>query len=326
MGWEELMNELADVFTTNGIVGYRIGKVIEHEKAYSSFVEKTYKGHSILSHSFQEFYMDSLELAGAVWQEKNRRVTPPTYTETWLWHLGNFRCLRAVDILFHNGYPMDGFARLRHLKESALYLAALLTGLTTYNQVTGIEGVLHATQPPTREDVDQIRKNRMSEERRLLGLMIRKDSGLTEDQLFELGRWEGFFHQEVHGGNLTQVLEHGPAIRGEDTTSVAPKPREKACAMFINRFCEIGWMLHRTLPILQLSYRQFDEEWRKKWHLLDQNFLTMEQSLADMGKNIGSVFIEFMNVKFAFTPDHNFDTYVKQPEDSQQSHGEASHA
>jgi len=311
MGWEDLQQKLEDTFTLDGVIGKKVSLVMEYEKNYGNFVEEKYRGHSILVHSFQEFFIETLEIAGSAWNEHDRKPTPPTYSETWLWHLANFRSLRAIDILFHNGYPMDGFARLRHLKESALYLAALLSGLTTYNAVNGIEGVEKIT---TREDMEQVRKRRMKEERRLLGLMIRKDSGFSEDQLRELGQWEEFFHQEVHGAMLTQVLEHGPAAQGKDTVSVAPKPRERSCAMFINRFDEVAWMLHRTLPILQLSYRPFGDNWQKKWRLLDENFYAIEQSLADMGKKIGTVFIDLINKKFAFTPEHNFDSHVKYPE------------
>lgn len=310
MGWEDLMNKLADAFTTDGIVGDGIGPILELEKTYGEFVEKTYKGHSILSHCFQEFYKDTIETAATVWKEKDRKPTPPTYSETLLWHLGNFRCVRAVDVLFHNGYPMDGFARLRHLKESALYLGAMFSGLTTFSRINGLDGVVSG-KPLTREDMNVIRQKRKQEEKRLLGLMIRATSGLPPEHIELLERWESYFHEEVHGAHLTQVFEHGPAITGEDTTSVAPKPREKSCAMFINRFCEIAWMLHRTLPIMQLTYRPFGAHWNHKWHLLDENFRVMEGSLAEMGKKIGEVFIAFVDTKFPFTPVCFFDAMVK---------------
>lgn len=70
-------------------------------------------------------------------------------------------------------------------------------------------------------------------------------------------------------------------------------------------------MLHRTFPIMQLSQRRFDNNWIQKWQLLDDNFRCMEESLAAMGKKIGSVFIAFIDAKFPFDPKCCFDTHVK---------------
>jgi len=314
--WEKLLTGLADAFTTDGIIGKKLYQVNQKEKAYGEYVEHTWRGHSIISHAFQEFYIETLQTAATVWQETNQEPTPPTYAETFMWHLANFRSLRAVDILFHNGYPMDGFARLRHLKESAVFLAAILGGITSWTEIKGFEGV-PSRKRFTPEDVRRIQAKRMKEERRVLNAIVRKESGLSEKQKDELRIWADFFHQEVHGAQLTQFLEHGPAMRGEDTTSVAPKPREDSCAMFMNRFSEVAWMLHRTLPILQLSNRTFDETWNQKWFLLDQNFKKNEECLQDMGKKIAGVFLEFIEIKFPFGPHFTFDAHVRSEGHSQ---------
>jgi hypothetical protein len=311
MGWEELQHRLTDAFTMYGVVGYRICHVIEYEKAYGAFIERTYKGHSILSLSFQEFYTDTIEAALSVCNQEDGKPTPPRYLESVLWHLGNFRNIRAVDILFHNGYPMDGLARLRHLKESAIFLDAMLSGLTTYSRIKGWDGVVTPGKKLIAKDMELIRKNRMQEEKRILGLMLRKSSGLADTDIAKLEKWENYFHEEVHGAFLTQVLEHGPAIRGEDTISVAPKPHECSCFMFMNRFCEVAWMLHRTLPIMQLSTHRFGSEWADKWKLIDDNFFVLEKSIAEMGKSIGDIFIRFMEMKFPFDSETCFDTFVK---------------
>ena len=141
----------------------------------------------------------------------------------------------------------------------------------------------------------------------MLELMIRKQSGLAQDYLDELARWEGFFNEEVHGARLTMFVEEGPAIKGEDTCSVAPKPRPEPCFMFMNRFSEVCWMLHRTLPILQLRDRPFREPWAQNWSILDDSFLSMEKELADIGKRIASVIIELIKAKFPFGPQTVFE-------------------
>jgi hypothetical protein len=311
MDWKELQNRLSDEFTTDGILGKRVDDVIHCESDYGAFVENSYKGYCILSRSIQEFYMDTLQTAASVWTKKDNPPPPLTCVDTWLWHLANFRSIRAVDILFHNGYPMDGFARLRHLKESALYLGAMLGGLTSYFRIKGYDDVMTAGKPFTQEDADRVKKNRKKEEKRILDLMLRENSGLPLDHRAQLKEWEEDFHSEVHGAFLTQVLEHGPAILGEDTTSVAPQPREKSCVMFMSAFVEVGWLLHRTLPILQLSHQRFDDRWVGKWRLLDVNFLVMKRSQAEKGDPFSDVFINFVATKFPFGPEVCFDTHVR---------------
>ncbi len=69
-------------------------------------------------------------------------------------------------------------------------------------------------------------------------------------------------------------------------------------------------MLHRTVPFLQLSTHMFNDEWHKKWNLLDQSFQMVQQTLADAGKQIGIVFIEFMDLKFSFTSEDYFNKPV----------------
>lgn len=317
MGWEELQRELAEAFTTDGVIGKKILHLIEYEKKYGEFVERKFKGLSILSHCFMEFFAETVELAASVWQDEEKRPTPPTYSETVLWHLTNFRNLRAVEILFRNGYPMDGFARLRHLKESAIYLAAMLAGVTTYEKINGWEGVLSGGEAITEENMAAIRKNRKKEEFRVLNFMIRKNSGFPPEHLAELRRWESLFHEEVHGARLTLAFEHGPAAKGEDTTSIAPKPRINSIAMFVNRYCEVCWMLHRTLPILQLSRNLFDKGWQYRWNLLDKNFkLVVDEALVRPGKKLGIALIHLMDTKFAFSPADSFETTIIK--DSQQ--------
>ncbi|GAF70536.1 unnamed protein product [marine sediment metagenome] len=63
--------------------------------------------------------------------------------------------------------------------------------------------------------------------------MIRRRSGFPQERLDELTRWEGFFNEEVHGARLTLFLEQGPAMEGQYTASLLPKPRYGQCVMFM---------------------------------------------------------------------------------------------
>ena len=308
MGWQDLQRELAEAFTTDAVFGKKIESIAGREAAYGLLVKSTFKGYEVIINAFQEFFAESLEFVCSVWKEPERKPTPPTYAEIVRWHLANFKNLRAASACFYSGYPLDGLALLRRVKESALFLAALLSGITTYQQLNGDDLVqASSTAPFTRKDLQNMRERRKKEEARILGIMIRKNSGLPTEILNELGIWEDFFHFEVHGSRLTRLIDIGH----DKSTSVAPIYSEMTCAMFLNRFLEICWMLHRTLPILQLSYRQFDELWLRRWNLLDANFTESERGLAAMGKKLAGDFITFMNTKLGFEPTLCFDTHVR---------------
>ena len=308
MGWQDLQRELAEAFTTDTVLAKKIEAIAVREAAYGLLVKSSFKGYEVIINAFQEFFAESLEFAYSVWTLPDRKPTPPSYAEVVRWHLANFKNLRAALACFYNGYPLDGYALLRRLKESALCLGALLSGITTYPQLNGDDPALAPSNAPfTQKDMQNMRERRKKEERRILRIMIRKESGLPPDVLEELGSWEDFFHLEVHGSRLTRFID----IRSNKPNSLAPAYDKMTCAMFLNRFSEICWMLHRTLPILQLSYRRFDDHWLRRWNLLDANFIESEGGLAAMEKKLAGDFITFMNIKFGFAPTLCFDTLVK---------------
>ena len=156
-----------------------------------------------------------------------------------------------------------------------------------------------------------MRRNSMKEENKILGLMLRKKAGLAPEDIAQLQKWESFFNKEVHGATLTQAFEHGPALQGEGGISVAPIPNKDSIGMFMNRFTEVAWMLHRTLPMLQLSSQRFDSEWMGKWKLLDQNFHEMVKGTAELEREFFYTIIRFVNTKFPFNEETCYDTHRK---------------
>jgi len=217
---------------------------------------------------------------------------------------------------------MQGLALLRQLKEQALFLGAMLSGITSWAKIKGLEE--WTGRPLTEQQKGRVRSNRMKEEKRVLNLMIRKHSRLPKEDLSELARWESVFNLEIHGGFLTQWLDHGPGMRGNDGVSLGPELRTESLAMYMNRFCEVAWMLHRTLPILQLSDRRFDQKWVQTWRLLDENFYAMEyHTLAEANKRVREAIIRFMRLKFSFAPDQDcFDRDACQPRSGKTQDGQ----
>ncbi len=310
MSWEQSQQELEKAFTTEGILGKKMSSIIKQEVEHRELIRSSFGGHQVISLSFQEFMAETLKIASEVRKVENRKAMPPAYSEVFRWHLANFRSVRATELLFSYGYPFDGLARLRLLKESALFLGAMLSGITTYPRINGDDlEVIKKGGPFTKDYLGKMRTRRMDEERRVLGLMIRKDSKLSITQIAELQKWENFFHLEVHGSRLTRFVD----IRSGKPNYLGPKFNEQSCAMFINRYSEICWMLLRTLPILQLSHSKFGDSWVRKWKLLDSIFYEVETGLIASEKPFFRAFVDFMASKFNFNPDYCFDTHVKYP-------------
>ena len=72
--------------------------------------------------------------------------------------------------------------------------------------------------------------------------------------------------------------------------------------MHMNRYYEVGWMMHRMLPMAQNAGALFSEVWKKEWRILDTVFReTVESMTKSLGKPIGAAISEFVQTKFPFT-------------------------
>lgn len=96
-------------------------------------------------------------------------------------------------------------------------------------------------------------------------------------------------------------------MKGQGALPVLPKFEEMPFTMFMNRFSEVGWMLHRLIPLLQVAEAPLSDGWRDKWQVLDESFAqTVESLTQQLGKAIGAAVVELVKVKFPFTAKHVF--------------------
>lgn len=153
---------------------------------------------------------------------------------------------------------------------------------------------------PKYESREKVKKNRRTEQRRVLGKIIRKESGLPPDIIEELQKWEQLFHDEVHGSRLSFSTELLDWIRGTAALSIGPTPKESPTAMYMTRATEVGWLLVRLLPYLQPAENAFSIEWHRKHKILDDSFRYAQEGLSRLGKKIGNAFIKFVDEKFLF--------------------------
>ncbi len=282
----EWLKRLEDNFSAYGMVGGHLLEVIEMERAYGEQFVATFHGHSVLMDSFQSFFIETLRSVQAWVQEHGWPAQPSSYATVFFYYVTALRSFRACQNLLLHGYPLDGYARFRDLKDRAVLLGGLAHNLTTFAALTALE-----------------HNDRVCEERRVRRLIVGKDSGLDSVDREVLRDWEQLFNREVHGAMLSFITELGDWARGERSISIGPTLDERSVSMYMNRAVEVGWLFTRLLPYLQPAKGAFGTEWETRLSILDDSFRISEQALADLDKKIGAVFIKLVYAKFSFPAD-----------------------
>lgn len=288
---------LGDTFSTNGLVGARVQIVLDAESEHAAVYAAKFSGQMTLGESFKDFCLETFELLNRVVAMQREVTVTHQYADFVGRHTMIFRGLRAAELLCHSGYPMQGYSLLRNLFEQAVLMSAVMQNLTT---IEAIEGIAKGFDP------DQLKRERIKEEKRIFSLMHGTKSGLAEETITELARWDNLFDLEVHGSRLSKI-ETMHWLEGKSSLAFVPRFNEKALAMFMNRINEISWMLLRILPSLQPGPLTFGDGWAAKWKVLDESFKEAVASLGiELGKKIAPAIIELVETKFTFEPDYRF--------------------
>jgi len=296
--WE---NRLTDTFAEHGVVGKNLAPGFRQEQSYKAYILRTFHGYDVLMTCFFSFYHDTLSIATRQLHEEGSLRDDEAYRIIHLIHVANFKSFRAADKTFLSGYPLDAVALLRDLKDRAVFLSAAGQGLSSIDDLCRILPDDDGEDALTEERLNAARSQRMKEERRVLNLMLRSGSGLSAETLRELQRWERLFHLEVHGSTLTRasVVKQ---IKQHKAFSVWPLPEPDSAAMYMCRAGEVGWMLMRTLPLLQVRAGAFGDEWSHKWTVLDESFRYDAELFGKTGKQIAYAVMALLDKKFPFTP------------------------
>jgi len=257
MDVSEWQKRLSDNFSENDIVGYKLLKIIEQENLCGQHFVKSYIGQDILMHSFQNFFIETLERSFN-WVSKNGwPQKSESYAPIMIYFLIMFRRLRACENLMLKGYPLDGYALLRDLKDRAILLAGIAHNMTTLSKI------LYSKDFTSHEGWIKSKRDRKNEEFRIRNRILGKESGLPIEIIRELGRWEQLFNEEVHGSKFSLFFELGDLLKNRNIPTIGPESN-KYIAMYMNRVCEISWIILHLLQYLQPNRDAFDSEWQHK--------------------------------------------------------------
>jgi hypothetical protein len=246
-----------------------------------------------------DFFAITLRSAG---EGHSRHGWPehPYYSICLVEFITQFRGMRAAELLSVNGYPLDGYALQRNLKDQAIFLGAIAGGISSFPALYGLKEP--TSTPWTKQDQRAALNRRKVEEKLIFSKMIGKNSGLDAAHLEALSQWNELFHMQVHGGRLSAMREIRSWLQDKKDFAVGPRMDDDSFAMYMNRFTEIAWMALRSLPFLQTEKIYFNDEWQHQWGVLDNALRISVEGLGSLGKKIAPAFIAMIGQKFANFP------------------------
>ena len=99
-------------------------------------------GHRILADSFLDFLAVTVRSAA---EGHSKHGWPPDhayYPICLVEFVTQFRGMRAAEVLSVSGYPLDGYALQRNLKDRAISLGAIVGGISSFPALYGLKGRL----------------------------------------------------------------------------------------------------------------------------------------------------------------------------------------
>jgi len=295
---EEFVKRLDAISEQDGVAYARVHLLFDKEEEYSQEIFR-YKGYLALSDAFKCFVLETIELVNVECRPKIKNPLSEFYGLFVPRLMHYFQSLCGAERVAIRGYPYHGYTLLRNVFDNIVLTSAALQKITDFYSIDGIV-------PGKEPDPDEVRKLRKKTEFAVRRKMTGDQSGLSEQTLEELSIWDALFDYETHGARLS--LTHAMKwMRGEAQLPVLPQFDEMSFALFINRFCEVSWMTHRLIPLVQPPGIPLPEAWREKWRIIDESFAeTVESLTKQSGKKIGTAIVEFVKAKYPFNEQSTF--------------------
>lgn len=294
---EDFVKRLDSISEYNGIPYGRTQNLLDKEQKHQQAVLQ-YKGYVALSNAFKCFFLETVELINTVCFPKVTAPLSEFYPIFVPRLIHNFQSLCGAERTAIYGYPHNAYTLLRNIFDHLVLTSASLQKITDFYSILGV------TQGNPPDDMDAVDIDAVIRLRKRTEFSVRQEmtgtrSGLTKATQDELTQWDALFDHEVHGAFLSLATAQG-WMKGTETLPVLPRFEEMQFALFMNRYCEIGWMTHRLVPALQPPGVLLSDAWMDKWRVLDDSFEITVNSLTQLGKKIGAAIVEFVNTKFPF--------------------------
>ncbi|MGB7541481.1 MAG: hypothetical protein WBM28_05630 [Burkholderiales bacterium] len=295
---EDFVKRLDSISGYKGSAYGRLRSLLALEEMHQRAILQI-KGYRALSDAFKCFFLETVELVNVECRPKIKIPLSQFYGLFMPRLAHNFQSLCAAERVAIRGYPLHGYTLLRNTFDNIVLTSAALQKFTDFYSIEGLA-------PGKTADLNTVRKLRKNTEATVRLKMTGNQSGLSPETLEELVIWDSLFDLETHGARLSLTQAQG-WMKGDEALPILPQFNERTSAMFINRYCEVAWMTHRLLPLMQPSSVPLPESWRKKWKVIDDSFEICVYSLTQqLDKKIGAAIVEFVKTKFPFNDQSAF--------------------
>lgn len=292
MNPEEFQERLDAISEKDGVQYGRAHMLFDSEEKYGQAASQ-YKGYLALSDAFKCLFLETVETLNT---ECRMKIADPfsEYYAMFLPRLSHsFKSLCASERIALRGYPLHAYTILRNTFDNVVLTSAAVQKITDFYCIEGVE---RGKDP----DLASIKKIRKKAEFDARAKITGDQSGLSASTIAELAKWDDLFDYEVHGARLS-LAGAIDWMEGKAPLPVLPSFDERQFSMFVNRYCEIGWMVHRLLPFAQQKKTPLPVAWQEKWKILDNSFEIMVFALTEQcGKQIGAAIVELVKAKFPF--------------------------
>jgi hypothetical protein len=288
----EFEKRLREHFSIVGGSTAGVGVISTAEKEHAA-AARSMSGFLILSQAFKRSFLEAIRLINKDEQQAASPQSTLNYRLFVLKLVPAFQRLCGAELAAIHGYPLVGFSVLRNIFDDMVLLSAVVQKLTDFRRIEGIsDGALPGSK--------QMRAARKNEEFAVRSKMTGKHSGLCVETIQQLNKLDHLFDLEVHGARLS-TSQSGEFLMGHSDLAVLPVFETNQFALFMNRFVEVGWLVHRLIPLMYVESTATSSSWVEGWKLLDESFnITVRALSQDLGKKIGDAYAEFVERKFPF--------------------------
>lgn len=301
MTGEEFQKRLQEAFMYKGQVYGRVHLIYESEAEHGMAVTK-YSGHLALSDAFKACFLEAVELLNSHCRPQVTEPLSEFYPQLLPRLVNAWHTLCGASRTAYDGYPRPAFTMLRNVFDDNVLTSAALQKITDFYKIEGID----PNDKSGKIDPIAIKKARMANEFAVRKHMTGSNSGLPADVLHELAQLDAIFDFEVHGSRLS-LADAMAYMKGTQPLPTVPRFNEASFAMFMNRFTEAAWTLHRLVPTIQPPDVPLPKEWADRWTLVDESFDIAVRSLSkELGKKVGDAYADFVKAKFPFNAGSTF--------------------
>lgn len=291
--WEEFER----LFGGERTIGEALLPIMKAEREYGDWIVGQRLLRDELVEATMGFFVESIYLSRERFVEAPEEAQASLYISLVAWYAAHFRRFRAAEIAFYSGYGISATSLLRDVRDWAIQVAAMQCGVIVWSELHGDPVVVMSATPKHNER--EIHKAALKAQKAALDWAVGAKSGMPEWKRLE--KWARYSNLETHGSLVTTAIEFEDWLKGSGGLSFAPKKNLRNMRLYNSRSIELGHLILRLLPILQVQ-AAFGDEWNTKWHCLD-NLFSQQWAIENATAEYMPAFGTMVAKKFDFMPE-----------------------